>query len=129
MEVLGLKNIPPFQTISRRVRELHLHRINRGVENLFLDIEGLEREYKDPQSSWTEITKGWEYEGKVHISLDAQNLLIQDWIAKTAFVNDSTVAKAQMDSIRDIGIFLQTARMIHSSMIPVIDTSKRKVYH
>jgi len=38
MELLDLKNIPPFQTISRRVRELPLHRIF-----LDLDIERLER--------------------------------------------------------------------------------------
>jgi len=43
MELLDLKNIPPFQTISRRVRGLPLHRINKDVVNLFLDIEGLER--------------------------------------------------------------------------------------
>ena len=43
MELLDLKNIPPFQTISRRVRELPLHRINKDIVNLFLDIEGLER--------------------------------------------------------------------------------------
>ena len=43
MELLDLKNIPPFQTIPRRVRELPLHRINKDVVNLFLDIEGLER--------------------------------------------------------------------------------------
>ena len=43
MELLDLKSIPPFQTISRRVRELPLHRINKDVVNLFLNIEGLER--------------------------------------------------------------------------------------
>jgi len=43
MKLLGLKHIPPFQTISRRVRELPLHRINKDVVGLFLDIEGLER--------------------------------------------------------------------------------------
>ena len=43
MKLLDLKNIPPFQTISRRVRELPLHRINKDIVGLFLDIEGLER--------------------------------------------------------------------------------------
>ena len=37
MKLLGLENIPPFQTISRRVRELPLHRINKDVVNLFLE--------------------------------------------------------------------------------------------
>ena len=43
MELLDLKNIPPFQTISRRVRKLPLHRINKDIVNLFLNIERLER--------------------------------------------------------------------------------------
>ena len=34
MELLDLENIPPFQTISRRVRELPLHRINKDIVNL-----------------------------------------------------------------------------------------------
>jgi len=43
MELLDLKNILPFQTISRKVRKLPLHRINKDVVNLFWDIEGLEK--------------------------------------------------------------------------------------
>jgi len=30
---------------------------------------------RDPQSSWKKTTKGGEYGRKVHMSLDAQNLL------------------------------------------------------
>ena len=92
--------------------------------------------YKDPQSSWTKTTKGWEYGRKVHMSLDAQNLLIQDWMTTTAAVHDSTVAKAQIDSGQGYKYFLadsaydsqQVYRYIfdRSSMIPVIDTNKRK---
>jgi len=37
----------------------------------------------------------------------------------TAFVHDSTVAKTQIDSIRDISIFLQTACMIHNRYIVI----------
>ena len=62
--------------------------------------------YKDPQSSWAKTTKGWEYGRKVHISLKAQNLLIQDWMAKTAFIHDSTMAKAQIDSGQGYKYFL-----------------------
>ncbi|MDI3523520.1 transposase [Kosmotoga sp.] len=92
--------------------------------------------YKDPQSSWTKTTKGWEYGRKVHMSLDAQNLLIQDWMTTTAAVHDSTMAKVQIDSGQGYKYFLadsaydsqQIYRYIfdRSSMIPVIDTNKRK---
>ena len=92
--------------------------------------------YKDPQSSWTKTTKGWEYGRKAHISLDAQNLLIQNWMVTTAAVHDSTVAKKQIDSGEGYRYFLadsaydsqQIYRYIfdHSSMIPVIDTNKRR---
>ena len=70
------------------------------------------------------------------MSLDARNLLIQDWMTTTAAVHDSTVAKAQIDSGQGYKYFLadsaydsqQVYRYIfdRSSMIPVIDTNKRK---
>ena len=41
--------------------------------------------------------KGWEYGRKVHMSLDTQSLLIQNWMVTTAIVYDSTVARAQID--------------------------------
>ena len=40
------------------------------------------------------------------MSLDAQNLLIQDWMTTTAAVHDSTVAKAQIDSGQGYEYFL-----------------------
>jgi len=41
MELFDLKNIPPFLTISRRIRELPLHRINKDIVNLFLELKDL----------------------------------------------------------------------------------------
>ena len=40
------------------------------------------------------------------MSLDAQNLLIQDWMTTTAAVHDSTVAKVQIDSGQGYKYFL-----------------------
>jgi len=70
------------------------------------------------------------------VSLDAQNLLIQDWMITSAAVHDSAMAKIQIDSGKGYRYFLadsaydsqQIYRYIFdcSSMIPVIDTNKRK---
>jgi hypothetical protein len=70
------------------------------------------------------------------MTLDAHNLLIQDWIINSAAVHDSAMAKSQIDSTRRYRYFLagsvydsqQIYRYIFdlSSLIPVIDTNKRK---
>ncbi|MEM3859463.1 MAG: transposase [Candidatus Micrarchaeaceae archaeon] len=44
MDLLGIKILPSFQTLSRRAKELPLEEINESITEVFLDIEDLRRE-------------------------------------------------------------------------------------
>lgn len=93
-------------------------------------------EYKDTYSSWTKTTKGWQYGRKVHLTLDVKNRLILNWIVTTASIHDSALAKIQIDRISGYKYFLADSSydsgviysylLSCSTMIPVIDTNKRK---
>ena len=81
IRMIGIKEIPSFQTLSRRARSMDLHAINRGIWFLFCMKEcaaldsfmihtckystALRRKYwgnyKDPESGWSKTTKGWSY--------------------------------------------------------------------
>ena len=96
LRMIGLKEIPSFQTLSRRARAFDLHAINRGIVFLYSIKEcaaidsfmihtckystAMRRKYwgnyKDPESGWSKTTKGWTYGRKCHMSVDVEWMLI-----------------------------------------------------
>ncbi len=96
--MVGIKEIPSFQTLSRRARMVDLHAINREITFL-CSIESIAAvdsfmihtckhstamrrkiwgNYKDPVSCWSKTTKGWSYGRKCHMAIDIDSLLIMD---------------------------------------------------
>ncbi len=81
IKMIGLREIPSFQTLSRRARSLDLHEINYKIASLcsssnisamdsfmIRTCKGSTAErrrrtgnYKDPLSGWSKTTKGWVY--------------------------------------------------------------------
>ncbi len=95
MELIGISEIPSFQTLSRRSRSFDLHAINMEIESLYsinkiaafdsfmihtCKYSTAERRskysnYKDPLSGWSKKTKGWSYGRKCHVTIDVDSLL------------------------------------------------------
>ena len=98
MELIGINEIPSFQTISRRSRSFDLHAINMIIQSMHSvnEIAAFDsfmihtckyttaerrskyRNYKDPLSGWSKTTKGWSYGRKCHMSIDVDSLLINE---------------------------------------------------
>ena len=98
--MVGIKEIPSFQTLSRRARMVDLHAINREITFL-CSIESIAavdsfmihtckhstamrrkawNNYKDPLSGWSKTTKGWSYGRKCHMAIDVDSLIIMEWM-------------------------------------------------
>ena len=95
LRMIGLKEIPSFQTLSRRSRSMDLHAMNRSITLLHTMKEcaaidsfmintckystAMRRKYwgnyKDPGSGWSKTTKRWSYGRKCHMTLDVDSLL------------------------------------------------------
>ena len=108
MELIGINEIPSFQTLSRRARTFDLHAINIEIESLYSinEIAAFDsfmihtykystaerrrkyRNYKDPLSRWSKTTKGRSYGRKCHMSIDVDSLLINEWILTRGNVHD-----------------------------------------
>ena len=90
MEIIGIHEIPSFQTLSKRARSLDMHTINREIASLYTmesiaaidsfmihtckystaSRRKLRGNYKDPESGWSKTTKGWSYGRKCHVAMD-----------------------------------------------------------
>ncbi len=157
LRMIGIKEIPSFQTLSRRARSMDLHAINRGIWFLFCMKEcaaldsfmihtckystALRRKYwgnyKDPESGWSKTTKGWSYGRKCHMTLDIDSLLIMDWIVTKGNIHDSRVSHNMVDSVRNFSYILADSAydtsdiydyiFENSHSMPIIDTNRRRV--
>ena len=98
LRMIGLKEIPSFQTLSRRSRSMDLHAMNRSITFLHTMKEcaaidsfmihtckystAMRRKYwgnyRDPYGGRSGITKGRTYGRKCYISLDIDSLMIMD---------------------------------------------------
>ena len=106
--MMGLKEIPSFQTLSRRARMLDLHALNREITLLY---------------SMEEIAA-------------VDSLLIMEWIITKGNIHDSRVSRDMIDSVRDFSYFLADSAydttdaydyvFENTHALPVIDTNKRR---
>ena len=156
MELIGIKDIPSFQTLSRRSRSLDLHTINMIIQSMHSvnEIAAFDsfmihtckqstaerrrkyRNYKDPLSGWSKTTKGWSYGRKCHMSIDVDSLLINEWILTRGNIHDSSVAHEMIDSVRNYRYILADSAYGTSEIynyifenahsLPVIDTNRRR---
>ncbi len=124
--MMDLKEIPSFQTLSRRARKFDLHAINRSIRFLYSMRECAAIDsfmihtckystasrrkvwgnYKDPESGWSKTTKGWTYGRKCHMSLDIDSLLVMDWLVTRGNMHDSRVSHDLVDSVRNFSYIL-----------------------
>ena len=155
MELIGIKDTPSFQTLSRRSRSLDLHAINMEIESLYSINEMAAfdsfmihtckqstaerrrkyRNYKDPLSGWSKTTKGWSYRCKCHMSIDVDSLLINEWTVTKGNIHDSSVSHGLIDSVRNYRYILADSTYDTSEIydyifenahaLPVIDTNRR----
>ncbi|WP_443367647.1 transposase [Cuniculiplasma sp. SKW4] len=56
--------------------------------------------YKDPDSSWDYVTKGFQYGRKAHVSQDTDSTAILEWNITTASIHYITVTIEMIDSVR-----------------------------
>ena len=105
IRMVGIKEIPNFQTLSRRARMIDLHSINMEITYLY-SVESIAavdsfiihtckhstamrrkawKNYKDPVSVWSKTTKGWSYARKCHTTIDVDSLLIMEWVVPKGY--------------------------------------------
>jgi hypothetical protein len=156
LRMIDIKEIPSFQTLSRRARKFDLHAMNRAITFLYSMKEyaavdsfmidtckyptAMRRKhrgnYKDPESGWSKTTKGWTYGRKCHMSLDTDTLPIMDWLVTRKNMHDSRVSHEMVDSVRNFSYILGDSAYDTSDIydyvfenthsIPVIDTNRRR---
>ncbi|WP_081141890.1 transposase [Ferroplasma acidiphilum] len=156
LRMIGIKEIPSFQTLSRRARMIDLHAVNNDIASLY-SIESIAAidsfmihtckhstairrkiwgNYKDPVSGWSKTTKGWSYGRKCHMAIDVDSLIIMDWMVTKGNMHDSHVSHDIVDSVRDFSYVLADSAYDASDIydyvfenthaLPVIDTNKRR---
>ncbi len=156
LALIGVTEIPSFQTLSRRARLLDLHAINMEITFLYCmeEIAAVDSfmihtckystamrrkywgKYKDTGSGWSKTTKGWSYGRKCHMTLDADSLLIMDWLITKGNIHDSRVSRDMVDSVRNFSYILADSAydtsgtydyvFVNTHALPVIDTNKRR---
>ena len=130
MELLNIKDIPDFRTLSYRSLRIDWHYINSAIidmiepdnDNAAVDSSIVKTckdttaqrrrrngKYKDNESSWGYSTMGYEYGRKVHTSIDTDSLSIQEWKVTTASVYDKNIAFEMIDSVRNYNYILMDA--------------------
>ncbi len=121
MDLVSIRKIPDFCTLSYRALRIDWHEINVGIidliesngENAAIDSFIVKTckhttaqrrrksgKYKDPASSWGYGTKGFEYGRKTHVEQDIDSTAAVEWKITTASIHDSTVAQEMIDSVR-----------------------------
>ena len=154
--MIDLKEIPSFQTLSRRSRSMDLHAMNRSITFLHSMKEcaaidsfmihtckystAMRRKYwgnyKDPGSGWSKTTKRWSYGRKCHMTLDVDSLLIMEWIITKGNIHDSQISHNMVDSVRNFSYILADSAYDTSDIydyvfenthsLPIIDTNRRR---
>ena len=140
LAMVGVRDIPSFQTLSRRSRSMDLHAIDSFMIHTCKYSTAMRRKYwgnyKDPGSGWSKTTKGWSYGRKCHMTLDIDSLLIMDWIITKGNIHDSRVSHEMVDSVRNFSYILGDSAYDTSDIydyifenthsLPIIDTNKRR---
>ncbi|MFG1556081.1 MAG: transposase [Thermoplasmataceae archaeon] len=154
--IIDLKEIPSFQTLSRRARSMDLHAMNRSitfhhsmkecatVDSFMINTckysTAMRRKYwgnyKDPESGWSKTTRGWTYGRKCHMSLDIDSRLVMDWLVTKGSIHDSRVSHDMVDSVRNFSYILEDSAYDKSDIydymfenthsLPIIDTNRRR---
>ena len=130
MNLVGIRKIPDFRTLSYRALRIDWHEINAGiidliesnVENAVIDSFIVKTckhttaqrrrksgKYKDPESSWGYGTKGFEYGRKTHVAQDVDSTAAVEWKVTTASIHDSVMAFPMIDAVRDHEYILMDA--------------------
>lgn len=149
MRMIGVREIPSFQTLSRRARSFDIHEISSDIAMAYSmgTIAAIDsfmihtcrystavrrrywNNYKDPDS-------GWSYGRKCHVSMDVDSLMIMEWMITKGNIHDSMVSHDLIDSVRYFkyiladsaydtsGIYDYVFENTHS--ISVIDTNTRR---
>ena len=156
LRMSSIKEIPSFQTLSRRARMIDLHSINKEITSLY-SIESLAavdsfmihtckhsaammrkawNNYKDHVSGWSKTTKGWSYGRKCHMTIDIDSLQIIEWMVTKGNLHDSHVSHDMIDSVRYFSYILADSAYDASDIydyvfenthsLPIIDTNKRR---
>ena len=125
MELLDIKKIPDYRTLSYRSLKMDWHYINSLIidiinpynDNAAIDSSIVKTikaptaqrrmtgEYKDQYSSWGYGTMGYDYGRKIHASIDIYSLSIIDYKI-TASVYDKNIAFDLIDSARNYNYIL-----------------------
>ena len=156
LNMIDLKDIPSFQTLSRRSRMIDLHALNRKItcESSMNECAAMDsfmihtckystavrrkywKNYKDHESGWSKTTKGWSYGRKCHVSMDVDSCIIKEWIVTKGNIHDSRVSHDLIDSVRNYMYILADSAYDTSEIydyifenthcLPVIDTNKRR---
>ncbi len=130
MEMLNIKDIPNFRTLSYRSLRIDWHFINAAIidmidpdnDNAAVDSSTVKTcrdttaqrirkngKYRDNESSWGYSTMGYEYGRKVRAAIDTDSLSIQEWKVTTASVYDKNMALPMIDPVRDFRYILMDA--------------------
>ena len=114
--MVGVKEIPGFQLLSRRARMLDLHTINGEIAFLYslesfmiLTCKHSTAARRNARGEITGILRvngpgppgGWSYGKKCHMTLDADSLLIVEWLVTKGNIHDSRVSHDMVDSVRN----------------------------
>ena len=156
LNMIDLKEIPSFQTLSRRVRSFDLHALNRKItcEHSMNECDAMDsfmirtckystavrrklwRNYKDHESGWSKTTKGLSHERKCHVSMDVDSCIIREWIVTRGNIHDSRISHDRIDSVRNYSYILADSAYDTSEIydyifdnthsMPVIDTNRRR---
>ena len=130
MELLNIRDIPNFRTLSYRSLRIDWHFINSAIIDMinpYNDSAAVDssvvkpckdttaqrrrknKKYKYPESSWGYSTMGYEYGRKVHAVIDTDSLSVMEWKTTTASVYDKNMAVEMIDSVRDFRYILMDA--------------------
>lgn len=153
--MIGISDIPSFQTLSRKAITIDIHAINSEITSLCMNgnMAAMDSfmiytcknttaskrkshgKYKDPESRWSKTTRGWFYGRKCHVSMDVDSLIIAEWIITRGNIHDSRESHYLKDSIRDFQYILADSAYDSSEIydyifenthsMPFIDTNRR----
>jgi IS5 family transposase len=156
MRMIGIREIPSFQTLSRRDRSFDIHAISSHIAMTYSmgTIAAIDsfmihtckystavrrkywNNYKDQDSGWSKTTKGWSYGRKCHVSMDVDSLMIMEWMITRGNIHDSMVSHDLIDSVRYFKYILADSAYDTSEIYdyvfenthatPVIDTNTRR---
>ncbi|MGP6239872.1 transposase, partial [Cuniculiplasma sp. SKW4] len=126
MEVIGIREILSFQTLSRRAGSFYLHSVNREITFLYamelivaIDSFMIHTckystaarrrvwgNYADPESGWSKTSKSKSYGRKCHVAMDIDSLIVQDWVVTKGNIHDSKVSHYLIDAARNFSHIL-----------------------